>query len=81
METAKNNRQQVWEIWEAWQHDPCYQSMLAENRILEKKYDAILQTLSAEQQDIICDFVFQCEAMSWRMLEFACETLRKTPGD
>ena len=81
METSKSNRQQVWEIWEAGQYDPCYQSMLAENRILEKKYDAILQTLPAEQQDIICDFVSQCEAMSWRMLEFACEILTKMPGD
>ena len=24
-------------------------------------------------QDVIFDYVMHCEAMSWRMLEFACE--------
>lgn len=70
----------VWKIWEAGQHDPEYAMMLAELGPLEKKYDAVLQTLSMEQQDVVCDFVSQCEAMSWRMLEFACEQLTKTPG-
>ena len=56
-----------------------YQAMLAEIRILEKKYDAVLQTLSGEHRDIICDYVSLCEEMSWRMLEFACEQM-KPPG-
>ena len=66
-------KQRVWDIWEAGQHDPQYALMLEELCVLEKKYDAVLQTLPAHQQDVICDFVSQCEAMSWRMLEFACE--------
>ena len=54
----------VWEIWEAGQKDHQYARMLSELDILEKKYDAVLQSLSVEHQDIICDFVSQCEAMS-----------------
>lgn len=76
----KQKDSKVWKIWEAGQHDPKYAMMLAELGPLEKKYDAVLQTLSMEQQDVVCDFISQCEAMSWRMLEFACEQLTKTPG-
>ena len=54
--------------------------MLVKIRTLEKKYNAVLQTLPADKQDIICDYLSLCEEMSWRMLEFACETLIKTPG-
>ena len=80
MTTDKQIKQRVWEIWDAGQHDPEYARMLREIRILEDCYESVLRTLSVEQQDIICDFVSQCEAMSWRMLEFACERLTKTPG-
>lgn len=73
MTDEKQLKERVWEIWEAGQHDPQYAQMLKEIYLLEKKYDAVLQTLSMEQQDIICDFVSKCEEMSWRMLEIACE--------
>ena len=76
----EQSNKKAWEIWEAGQHDSQYAMMLEEIRILENRYEAVLQTLSMEQQDIICDFVSQCEAMSWRMLEFACEQLTNTPG-
>jgi len=65
-------RQRAWEIWEAGQCDSQYARMLAELCPLEKEYNAVLQTLSAQQQDAICDFVSKCEEMSWRMLELAC---------
>ena len=72
--------QLVWKIWDAGQHDPQYARMLIENRILEERYESVLRTLTVEQQDAVCDFLMQCEAMSWRMLEFACEQMTKTPG-
>ena len=75
----QNRHSRVWEIWEAGQSDPQYGEMLAQIRILEKKYDAVLQTLSSEQRNIVCDYVMLCEDMSWRMLEIACE-VNETPG-
>lgn len=74
------NEELVWKIWEAGQHDPAYARMLSELTEMENQYNAVLRTLTVEQQDIICDFVSQCEEMSWRMLEFACEQLTKMPG-
>ena len=72
MNREKQMRERVWKIWEEGQHDPQYARMLAELCPLEKEYNAVLQTLSVEQQDVICDFVSKCEEMSWRMLEIAC---------
>ena len=76
---TKQTSKRVWQIWEAGQTDPQYRAMLEENRNLERKYEAVLRTLPVEQQDILCDFISLCEAMSWRMLEFACEQM-KPPG-
>ena len=79
MNKGNCDNEKVWKIWEAGQSDPEYYAMLVRLRALEKKYDAVLQTLPAEKQDIICDYVSLCEAMSWRMLEIACGN-NKTPG-
>ena len=73
MSNGRNIKRSVWRIWEAGQSDPQYQTMLGQIRVLEKKYDAVLQILPPEQRDIVCDYVMLCEDMSWRMLEFACE--------
>ena len=67
----------VWPIWEMAQKDPQYAQMLKQLGELEQRYEEVLQTLPTEQQDVICDFVSQCEAMSWRMLEIACEERKK----
>ena len=75
----KQNKEIVWKVWEAGQRDPEYARMLEEIRILENKYEAVLRTLSTEQQGIICDFISQCENMSWRLLEIACEGYEKMP--
>ena len=56
--------------------DEEYSRMLRENRELERKHDEVLQTLPTEQRDAVCDFVTQCEEMSWRMLELACTYMR-----
>lgn len=56
--------------------DAEYHRMLKEVRQLEKQYDMILQTLSADQQDIVCDYLSLCEEMSERKLELACTFMR-----
>lgn len=56
--------------------DDQYYGMLKELRVLEKRYYEVLGALSSQQQDVICDFVSQCEAMSHRMLELACIYMR-----
>ena len=63
-------RRMEW-IEETAKGDAEYQRMLAELHPLEKSYFEVLRTLPTDQQDIICDFVSQCEEMSWRMLELA----------
>lgn len=65
-------RQKAWQIWKIGQREEEYRTMLQKMRKLEKRYNAVLQQLPSEQQDIICDFVSGCEGMSWRMLEIAC---------
>lgn len=55
--------------------DEQYSRMLREMAILEERYFSVLSRLSYEQQDIISDFVSQCEGISWRMLELACENI------
>lgn len=52
--------------------DKEYCQMLQEMRELEKQYDAVLRTLPADQQNILCDYLSLCEEMSYRQLELAC---------
>ena len=56
--------------------DPTYTDMLKQCTELEAKYEAVLQTISTEQMDIISDFLMHCEVMSDRMLELACTHMR-----
>lgn len=55
--------------------DDRYYAMLLRLRELEKEYDAVIRELPAEQQDTVWEFAAQCEAMSHRMLEIACENM------
>ena len=61
--------------------DPQYRQMLLDMRVIENRYNTVLATLSAEDQDTICDFVSLCEEMSWRMLELACGTDENLPPE
>ena len=56
--------------------DAQYTKMLYRCAELEAKYESVLQILSTEQKDIICDYLMLCEAMSDRMLELACTYMR-----
>lgn len=59
--------------------DPQYRQMLLDMRAIEKRYNEVLATLARDDQNAICDFVSQCEEMSWRMLELAC-TIKESPS-
>lgn len=56
--------------------DAKYTEMLNQCVEMEAKYESVLQILSTEQMDIICDYLMHCEAMSDRILELACTYMR-----
>ena len=49
-----------------------YRQMLQDMRDIERAYNAALAALSRQEQNAVCEFVAQCEEMSFRMLELAC---------
>ena len=59
--------------------DGKYVEMMSRCVELERKYDVVLNELTTQQMDTICDFLMHCEAMSDRMLEIAC-TYMRFPG-
>ena len=68
-------RQKYWQIWNRTQSDPEYARLFQEMVGLEQQFESVMEQLPYETQDIIRDFVTQCEDMSRRMLECACEEL------
>ena len=68
-------RKKYWEIWKRTQHDGEYARLFEEMGLLEPKYEAAIGNLPDEIQDLIRDYVNQCEDMSRRMLECACEEI------
>ena len=68
-------RQKYWQVWNRTQSDPEYARMFAEMAHMEARFEAVMEQLPHEKQDIIRDFVMHCEDMSRRMLECACEEL------
>lgn len=56
--------------------DQTYRQMLLDMRSIEQKYNTMLASLSRDEQNAICDFVSQCEEMSFRLLVLACEHMR-----
>ena len=53
--------------------DERYQQLLRENKLLERRFDQTVRCLTDEQRAIIWDYVMNCEDMSRRILELACE--------
>ena len=53
--------------------DEQYQNLLQENKLLEKRFDQMVRRLSDEERAIAWDFVMNCEDVSRRLLELACE--------
>ena len=53
--------------------DEQYQQLLRENKLLERRFDQMVRRLSDEERSIAWDFVMNCEDMSRRLLELACE--------
>lgn len=68
-------RQKYWQVWNRTQSDPEYARKFEEMAILEERFESAMEQLPHDTQDIIRDFVMQCEDMSRRMLECACEEL------
>ena len=63
----------AWKIWTEGQADPKYKQLYQQMFALEAKFEEALSHMDGPTQDVIMDYVMHCEAMSWRMLEFACE--------
>lgn len=76
MHINETAQKRAWKIWELSQKEEKYQEILAEIRKLENQYEAALDLLPGEQEQTIRNFVSQCEAMSWRMLQIACAVLQ-----
>ena len=67
--------QKVWEIWKAGQNDPAYQLLYQQMYPLEERFETVMSQQDDFVRDAVYDYVMHCEAMSWRMLEFACTYL------
>lgn len=65
-------RERMEQVEQLAKADTQYCRMMLDMRQIEKRYNAVLAKLSWEEQNAICDFVSQCEEISWRMLELAC---------
>ena len=63
----------AWAVWRECQSDPEYTKLYQQMYALEAKFEEVVSQLDIPVQDVIWDYVMHCEAMSWRMLEFACE--------
>ena len=63
----------AWAVWTEGQSDPEYTKLYQQMYALEAKFEEVASQLDIPVQDVIRDYVMHCEAMSWRMLEFACE--------
>ena len=68
-------RQKYQQVWKRTQSDPEYARMYEEMAGLERQFESVMEQLPHDTQDVIRDFVMQCEDMSRRMLECACEEL------
>ena len=74
-------RQMMEKVEKLAESDRAYRQMMLDMRLLEKRYNSVLSNLSSEEQNAICDFVSQCEEMSFRMLELACGVENNTPPE
>lgn len=63
----------AWAVWREGQSDPEYTKLYQQMYALGAKFEEVVSQLDIPVQDVIRDYVMHCEAMSWRMLEFACE--------
>ena len=63
----------AWAVWTEGQSDPEYTKLYQQMYELEAKFEEAVSQLDIPVRDVIRDYVRHCEAMSWRMLEFACE--------
>ncbi len=55
--------------------DKVYRNMLTELTDLEKRYDKVLSSLSAEDMDTVCDFISLLQEIDDREIEIACQRM------
>lgn len=53
-----------------------YIRMMQDLRPMELEYNRLLSTMPDTDRTVICEFVSQCEEISYRMLELACRNMR-----
>lgn len=53
-----------------------YIRMMQDLRPMERAYQDLLVRMTDADRDIICEFVSQCEEISYRMLELACRYMQ-----
>ena len=78
---SKRNWEGIEKIQSVAMRDLQYRQMMLDMRLIEKRYNSVLSNLSSDEQNAICDFVSQCEEMSFRMLELACSIENNTPPE
>ncbi len=69
-------RKRMERLEEIAKQDLHYQVLMQELRAMEKEYDMVLRCLDDRQRNAVCDFVSQCEEISFHMLELACRYMR-----
>ena len=55
--------------------DKVYRNMLTKLTDLEKRYDKVLSSLSAEDMDTVCDFISLLQEIDDREIEIACQRM------
>ena len=55
--------------------DNVYRNMLTELTDLERRYDKVLSSLSAEDMDTVCDFISLLQEIDDREIEIACQRM------
>ena len=65
----------TWVIWQKCQSDPEYALLFQQMYNLEARFETVMAQMPDAARGVIRDYVMHCEAMSWRILEFACEEL------
>lgn len=56
--------------------DPRYRELIQQMYSIEATYNSVLHDMDDAERNAICEFVAQCEDVSWYMLELACRYMR-----
>lgn len=74
-ELSQAQRERLYTLWDMARTNTQYKEMLVKIRKLEKRCEEVLEKLSTEDRDAVCDFVSLCEEMNGRVLELASQKM------